>query len=48
MSRMVRRPDGKLDGSLRAVGNLPTFMEEIVDNGLPFPASKFAGSSGAA
>lgn len=48
MSRMVRRPDGKLDGSLRAVGNLPTFMEEITDNGLPFPASKFTGTSGAA
>lgn len=41
MSRMVRRPDGSLDGQMQAVGTLPSFMEEIIDNGLPFPASKF-------
>lgn len=58
MSRMIRRADGSLDGNIRAVGNIPVFMEEIVDNGLPFPAAKFnppagtggtpTGSSGAA
>lgn len=48
MSRMVRKPDGMLEGQMRAVGTLPSFMEEIIDNGLPFPASKFnaPGNSG--
>lgn len=41
MSRMVRRPDGTLDGRLEPTGELPSFMEEIIDNGLPFPESKF-------
>lgn len=39
--RMVRRPDGRLEGSLEPTGELPTFMDEIIDNGLPFPESKF-------
>ena len=41
MSRMNRRPDGTLDGKLEPTGNIPSFMEEIVDNKLPFPESKF-------
>lgn len=41
MSRMVRKADGTLEGSLQPTGELPSFMEEIVDNGLPFPESKF-------
>jgi len=41
MSRLTRRPDGTLDGKLLATGHIPTFMEEIVDNNLPFPRSKF-------
>lgn len=41
MSRMIRRPDGSLFGQLEATGNLPSFMQEIVDNNLPFPESKF-------
>lgn len=41
MSRMVRLPDGKLQGTLQATGEIPTFMQEIVDNQLPFPVSKF-------
>lgn len=45
MSRMVRRPDGKLDGRLEPTGNLPSFMDEIVDNQLPFPATKFQKSA---
>lgn len=39
--RLVRRPDGKLDGQLQATGELPSFMQEITDNGFPFPAAKF-------
>ncbi len=41
MSRLVRLPDGKLKGQLEPVGTLPSFMNEIIDNNLPFPASKF-------
>jgi pilus assembly protein CpaF len=41
MSRMTRMPDGKLKGELQATGNLPTFLEEIEDNRMPFPRSKF-------
>ena len=42
MSRMSRRPDGSLEGKLEPTGNIPSFMEEIVDNKLPFPLSKFS------
>ena len=41
MSRLVRRPDGSLDGKLEASGEVPTFIDEITDNNLPFPLSKF-------
>jgi pilus assembly protein CpaF len=41
MSRMTRRPDGSLDGRLQPTGTIPSFMEEIIDNNLPFPKSKF-------
>lgn len=41
MSRLVRKPDGKLEGQLEAQGELPSFMNEIVDNQLPFPSAKF-------
>jgi pilus assembly protein CpaF len=39
--RLVRRPDGKLDGKLEATGEIPSFMDEIIDNKLPFSKSKF-------
>jgi len=41
MSRMTRRPDGTLDGKLEPTGYIPSFMEEIIDNKLPFPQTKF-------
>lgn len=41
MSRMTRRPDGTLEGKLEPTGYIPSFMEEIVDNKLPFPQTKF-------
>ncbi len=41
MSRLVKRPDGKLDGRLEPTGEVPSFMQEIIDNQLPFPQSKF-------
>ncbi len=42
MSRLVRSADGKLIGALEATGEVPSFMPEIVDNNLPFPASKLS------
>lgn len=41
LSRLVRRPDGMLEGKLQPTGNLPSFISEIEDNNLPFPRSKF-------
>lgn len=45
MSRLVRGADGKLVGQLEATGEAPSFLQEIVDNNLPFPASKFSKSA---
>ncbi len=45
MSRMIRRPDGKLEGQIEPSGNIPTFMNEITDNRLPFPEAKFRKAS---
>jgi pilus assembly protein CpaF len=42
MSRLVRRADGSLDGRLEATGEVPSFIQEITDNNLPFPISKFS------
>lgn len=36
-----RAPDGTMLGVLQPTGEIPTFMQEIVDNNLPFPKSKF-------
>ena len=41
MSRMKRRSDGMLEGHLETTGEIPSFMDEIVDNNLPFSAEKF-------
>jgi len=41
MSRMTRKANGSLEGKLEPTGYIPSFMEEIVDNRLPFPQSKF-------
>ncbi len=41
MSRLVRKPDGKLEGQLEPQGEVPDFMNEIIDNQLPFPPAKF-------
>ncbi|MBX3039980.1 MAG: CpaF family protein [Bdellovibrionaceae bacterium] len=38
---MKRTPEGKLEGRVEATGNIPSFMDEIVDNNLPFPRAKF-------
>lgn len=41
MSRLVRQADGRLSGELVATGEIPSFMQEIIDNQLPFPQEKF-------
>jgi pilus assembly protein CpaF len=45
MSRMNRRPDGTLEGRLEPTGEIPSFMEEIIDNKLPFSQAKFRKAS---
>ncbi len=40
MSRLIKQPDGKLKGQLEPA-NVPTFMGEIEDNGIPFPRTLF-------
>lgn len=40
---LKRMPDGKLVGELLPTGEVPTFMEEIEDNRIPFPRAKFQG-----
>jgi pilus assembly protein CpaF len=41
MGRLVRKADGSLEGKAESTGHVPSFMDEIVDNNLPFPKSKF-------
>jgi len=41
LSRLVKKPDGRLEGALVPTGELPSFMHEIEDNQIPFPRSKF-------
>ncbi len=41
LSRLVKKPDGKLEGSLVATGEVPSFIDEIEDNQIPFPRTKF-------
>ena len=40
--RMKRRADGSLEGQMESTGEIPSFMDEIIDNNLPFPKTKFA------
>lgn len=42
MGRLVRSPEGKLIGQLEPTGEVPSFMQEIIDNKLPFPKAKFS------
>ncbi len=41
MGNLVRGSDGKLVGQIEAVGEIPSFMNEIEDNKIPFPRAKF-------
>ena len=39
--RLIKQPDGRLKGEILPTGIVPSFMEEITDNQIPFPAAKF-------
>lgn len=41
IQNLVRRPDGKLEGGIEPTGNVPSFYQEIIDNKINFPLSKF-------
>lgn len=41
LDRLVKKSDGSLQGRIEPTGKLPSFMEEIEDNQLPFPRSIF-------
>src|SRR5690606_26086686 len=41
MSRLIKGADGKLKGQLEPTGYVPSFIQEIEDNGIPFARSKF-------
>lgn len=38
---LTRQADGRLKGEIEPTGNLPTFMNEIEDNQIPLPKSRF-------
>jgi pilus assembly protein CpaF len=42
MSRLLKKADGSLQGQIEPTGEVPTFMEEIEDNQIPFPKAKFS------
>ncbi|MCB0365412.1 MAG: CpaF family protein [Bdellovibrionaceae bacterium] len=45
LSRLLKRADGSLQGQIEPTGEVPTFMEEIEDNQIPFPRTKFTRSA---
>lgn len=38
---LVRKPDGKLEGNIEPTGVIPSFYQEILDNKINYPVSKF-------
>lgn len=47
LSRLHRQADGTLKGVIQPTGTIPTFMQEIEDNQIPFPRSKFTSPNAA-
>jgi len=41
IAKLERGLDGKLIGGIEPTGNIPSFYQEIIDNKINFPASKF-------
>jgi pilus assembly protein CpaF len=44
LGNLVRQADGKLQGEIKPTGELPSFIEEIESNRLPFPRAKFSAA----
>lgn len=42
MGRLKKKQDGSLEGEIEPTGEMPTFIDEIEDNQIPFPRTKFA------
>lgn len=47
MSRLVKMPDGKYKGQAEPTGTVPSFIQEIEDNQIPFPRTKFQKAAAA-
>ncbi len=45
MSRLIKKADGTLQGQVEATGVVPSFINEIIDNGIPFSVDKFKTSA---
>lgn len=45
LGNLSRGPDGTLHGELKPTGEVPTFIEEIEANKIPFPRAKFQKAS---
>ncbi len=41
IQNLIRKPDGKLDGFIEPTGNIPSFYQEILDNKINYPTTKF-------
>jgi pilus assembly protein CpaF len=41
IQNLIRLPDGRLQGGIEATGEIPSFYQEILDNKISFPTSKF-------
>lgn len=41
IDKLVRRPDGKLEGGIEPTGQIPSFYQEILDNKINYPTTKF-------
>jgi pilus assembly protein CpaF len=44
MPHLVRGADGKMNGHIEPTGEIPSFINEIEDNRIPFPRAKFFSS----
>jgi pilus assembly protein CpaF len=45
LTRLLKGPDGRLNGQIQPTGEIPSFMQEIEDNQIPFPRTKFSGQA---
>lgn len=41
IEKLTRKPDGTLEGGIQPTGNIPSFYQEIIDNKINFPKTKF-------